>query len=114
MNVNSKSISHTFNSALALYLYLSLIHIFGLALGGQGTAEVLFDHCGRARNAVAQIVCKVGVYGGDEQLVGEVAVRAEGVSLLSVFSSCKFQNQHPQTIHSGNRRRRTRTYQVHP
>ena len=55
-----------------------LVHLLGLALGGQDAAEVLLDHRRRAGDKVAQVVCEVGVDRGDQKLVGERAVRAEG------------------------------------
>ena len=44
----------------------------------QRAAEVFAGHGGRAGEKVAEIVCEIGVDGGDEKLVGEAAVRAEG------------------------------------
>ena len=56
-------------AARARKLFKLVVKGVGLALGRQGAAEILFDHCGRARNEVAQVVCKVGVYRGYKQLV---------------------------------------------
>ena len=50
----------------------------GLAAGGQGAAEVFLDHGGGTADQVAQVVGQVHVDGVDEQLIGEVAVGAEG------------------------------------
>ena len=50
----------------------------GLAAGGEGPAKVFLHHGGGAADQVAQVVGQVHVNGVDEQLVGEVAVRAEG------------------------------------
>ena len=44
----------------------------------QRAAEVFAYHGRRAGEKVAEIVCKIGIDGGDQKLVGEVAVRAEG------------------------------------
>ena len=49
----------------------------GRLLGGQSAAEIFLHHGDRAADEVAQIVGKVGVDAVDEQLVGEIAVRAE-------------------------------------
>ena len=55
-----------------------LLVLRGTAACRQGAAEVLVHHGGGAAEKVAQIVGKVGVDGLDQQLIGEVAVRAEG------------------------------------
>ena len=47
-------------------------------LRGQGAAEVFLHHGGGAADQVAQVVGQVHVDGLDQQLVGEVAVGAEG------------------------------------
>ena len=44
----------------------------------QLAAEIRLRHSGGAADQVAQIVCQIGVDRLDEQLVGEVAVGAEG------------------------------------
>ena len=49
-----------------------------LPAGGQLAAEVLLHHAGGAADQIAQLVGQVGVDGADQQLVGEVAVGAEG------------------------------------
>ena len=49
-----------------------------LPLSGELAAEILLRHAGGAAHQIAQLVGKVGVDGGDQQLVGEVAVGAEG------------------------------------
>ena len=49
-----------------------------LTVGGQLAAEVLLHHAGGAADQIAQLVGQVGVDGGDQQLVGEVTVGAEG------------------------------------
>ena len=46
--------------------------------GGQRAVKVLFNHGHRAADQVAQVVSQVGVYAGEEGLVGVVTVRAEG------------------------------------
>ena len=47
------------------------------ALRRKRAAEVFFNHRRRAGNEISEVVCKVNVDGIDEQLIGEVAVRAE-------------------------------------
>ena len=49
-----------------------------LALGGQGAVKVLEHHGDGAGEEVAVVVGEVGIDAAYEQLVGEVAVRAEG------------------------------------
>ena len=48
------------------------------ALRGELSAKVLLHHGGGAGDQVAEVVCKVGVDRGDQELIGEVAVGAEG------------------------------------
>ena len=62
-----------------------------LTVGRQLAAEVLLHHAGGAADQIAQLVGKVGVDGGDQQLVGEVAVGAEGEGA---------QQEEPQGIHA--------------
>ena len=55
-----------------------LVGLAGLTCLGQRAAEVLFGHRRRAGDEIAEIVGKVNVDRIDQQLVGEVAVGAEG------------------------------------
>ena len=55
-----------------------IVHRVSFALRGDAAAEVLLDHGRGAADEVAEVVCEVGIDGADEQLIGEVAVGAEG------------------------------------
>ena len=62
-----------------------------LPLRGQGAAEVLLHHGGGAAHQIAQIVSQIDVDGLDQQLIGEIAVAAEGEGP---------QQEEPQGIHA--------------
>ena len=55
-----------------------IVHRVSFALRGDAAAEILLDHGRGAADEVAEVVCKVGIDGADKQLIGEVAVGAEG------------------------------------
>ena len=56
----------------------ALVGLARFARLGERPAEIFFDHRRRAGDEVAEIVGQINVDGVDEQLVGEIAVGAEG------------------------------------